>query len=116
MKHIIYTIKHKFELFRLWCRTDYMRKNVSIFRVIMHDMEKLILQCICGDKIATKIHRIYAGHHNITNHVTLCEAILDWECARFSKPDKPLNAVQTATKYYPEHLDKTKMIAILCKW
>ena len=32
--------------------------------------------------------------------------VIDWECARFTKPDKPLNARETLYKYYPELIDK----------
>jgi hypothetical protein len=28
--------------------------------------------------------------------------VIDWECARITKPDKPLNARETMEKYYPE--------------
>ena len=28
--------------------------------------------------------------------------VIDWECARFTKPDKPLNARQTLYTFYPE--------------
>ena len=30
------------------------------------------------------------------------EMIIDWECARFTKPDKPLDAYQTMKKFYPD--------------
>lgn len=32
--------------------------------------------------------------------------VIDWECARYTKPDKPLNAYDTLYKYYPELEDK----------
>ena len=28
--------------------------------------------------------------------------IIDWECARYTKPDKPLNAYDTLYKFYPQ--------------
>nr|DAU03052.1 MAG TPA: hypothetical protein [Caudoviricetes sp.] len=28
--------------------------------------------------------------------------VIDWECARYTKPDKPLNARKTLYKFYPE--------------
>jgi len=31
--------------------------------------------------------------------------IIDWECARYTKVDKPLNAYETLMKYYPEEVD-----------
>ena len=30
------------------------------------------------------------------------EMVLDWESARYTKPDKPLNAYDTLYKFYPE--------------
>lgn len=32
--------------------------------------------------------------------------VIDWECARYTKPDKPLNARETLAKFYPELTDK----------
>lgn len=37
--------------------------------------------------------------------------VIDWECARYTKPDKPLNARATLHKYYP-HLE-SKIAPIL---
>ena len=37
--------------------------------------------------------------------------IVDWECARYTKPDKPLNAYETLCKYYPQL--KSKLIGIM---
>lgn len=30
------------------------------------------------------------------------QRIIDWECARETKPDKPLNARETMYEYYPK--------------
>lgn len=75
-----------------------------------HDLLKSINVLIFGDRIATKLHRAYSGHHaheyadihcnvyrDIPNKI---EAAIDWESARFTKPEKPLNACQTWKKYY----------------
>jgi len=35
------------------------------------------------------------------NYIDYIEMILDWESARYTKPDKPLNAYDTLDKYYP---------------
>ena len=37
--------------------------------------------------------------------------VIDWECARFTKPDKPLDAYDTLYKFYP-HMDD-KILPIL---
>lgn len=95
-----------------------------------HDFVKMINVLIFGDKIATKLHRKFSRHHDhpvfiwvyvnnskdghlsrsghnekrwigrdIKNKV---EAAIDWESARFTKPEKPLNAYQTWKKYYSD--------------
>lgn len=77
----------------------------------MHDFVKMINILIFGDKIATKLHRTFSSHHDhlysdgintyrdIPNKI---EAAIDWESARFTKPNKPLNAYDTWIKYYPD--------------
>lgn len=68
-----------------------------------HDFLKMLNIAIFGDKIATKLHRRFSHHHlqngDIKNKI---EAAIDWESARFTKPDKPLNAFDTWKTFYPE--------------
>jgi hypothetical protein len=87
-----------------------------------HDFIKMINILIFGDKIATKLHRAFSSHHDqvvgevyryddqgkkvhirdvrdIENKV---EAAIDWESARFTKPDKPLTAYQCWKKHYQD--------------
>ena len=68
-----------------------------------HDLVKMCNVALFGDDIATKLHRKFSPHHlqngDIENKE---EAAIDWESARFTKPDKPLNAYETWKKYYPE--------------
>lgn len=78
----------------------------------MHDFVKMINILIFGDKIATKLHRAFSGHHaheyadihgNIYRDIpNKIEAAIDWESARFTKSGKPLNAYETWKKYYPD--------------
>lgn len=74
-----------------------------------HDFIKMINVFLFGDKIATKIHRKYSGHHdhmyasgmNVVRDIpNKIEAAIDWESARFTKPEKPLDAYDTWRKYY----------------
>lgn len=73
------------------------------FSFPFHDFVKMINVILFGDKIATRLHRRFSRHHlqngDIRNKI---EAAIDWESARFTKPDKPLNAVQTWRKYYSD--------------
>jgi len=108
------TIHHKIAIASLWIKNKSIQEDVSLLRIIFHDMEKLILIIILGDNLATKIHRKLAGHHIISSQKELAEAVLDWEVARITKPDKPLNARKTCLKYYA-HLN-TQVMQICDKW
>lgn len=90
----------------------------------MHDFVKMINILLFGDKIATKIHRKFSNHHAHMRYIRITydeglkvytkkqpygrfiknkiEAAIDWESARFTKPDKPLNAYETWKKYYSD--------------
>lgn len=70
-----------------------------------HDVLKGINILIFGDRLATKWHRQFSRHHlsPVTGDIhNKLEAAFDWESARFTKPEKPLNAVQTWRKYYSQ--------------
>lgn len=68
-----------------------------------HDLDKVFMYLFLGKKLASKLHRRFARHHyrqgDIINKV---EAAFDWESARYTKPDKPLDAYDTWRKYYPD--------------
>lgn len=89
-----------------------------------HDFIKMINVFIFGDKIATKLHRKFSNHHAHMRYIRITydeglkvytkkqlyerfiknkeEAAIDWESARFTKPDKPLDAYDTWKKYYSD--------------
>jgi len=94
---------HKNAILKLWITE---KTKVSLLRVIVHDLEKMILILILGDIIATKIHRRVARHHNIKTDKDFYEAYLDWASARHTKPEMQMDAIQTASKYHPELLQK----------
>lgn len=102
-----------------------------------HDFVKMINVFIFGDKIATKLHRKFSGHHaqsetylfaivkengwvypkyktrrDIKNKI---EAAIDWESARFTKPEKPLDAYDTWMNYYSD-IDMEKILKQLGFW
>ncbi len=68
-----------------------------------HDLDKVILYPFLGKTLTHKLHRMWSRHHyrngDIKNKV---EAMFDWESARYTKPDKPLDAYDTWKKYYPD--------------
>ena len=81
---------------------EFLKANISFTRALMHDTDKLIITLFFGCTIADSFHR-FAGHHkrNKMNYKEKVEAWNDWESARFTKPDKPLNAEETLKEYYP---------------
>lgn len=98
-----------------------------------HDFIKMINVFIFGDKIATKLHRRFSNHHAraIRQHYPVwtydsffyrtrdiknkIEAAIDWESARFTKPEKPLNAYDTWVKYYSD-IDMEDTLKLLGFW
>lgn len=70
-----------------------------------------------GDKIVNQWHQ---KHHptfctgddwkrNLkTSEIDWEQAIIDWECARITKPDKPLDAYDTLFKFYLEFINDAK--------
>ncbi len=94
-KYVQYTIKHRKALNEL--------AKTKGYSFPLHDLDKVILYPILGKTITHNLHRKLSNHHyhngDIKNKI---EAAFDWECARFTKPDKPLDAYDTWKKYYPD--------------
>ena len=80
-------------------------KEEVMKRYLVHDMDKVLMNLldIPGDEIK-KIHRSSKSHHYIDgkeySRIDYIEMIIDWESARYTKDDKPLNAKNTLIKYY----------------
>lgn len=102
-----------------------------------HDFLKMINVFIFGDKIATKFHRKFSNHHAHMSKIRIYyidylknyskvlpngrfiknkeEAAIDWESARFTKLDKPLDAYDTWKKYYSD-IDMEETLKKLGFW
>lgn len=96
--------------------------NILLWTSILldaHDKDKLrLLKSGVDPKEASHRHRNYAGHHLVLKKDTpiadwmvnkpwitwcyLIEAIVDFESAGLTKPDKPLNAQATVNTYYTD--------------
>lgn len=98
-----YTLSHKKEFLRV--ERELLGHNTT--RGLLHDSGKLLLLLFLPEKIVHNIHCKFARHHELRAHTQkdFIEMIIDWECARFTKPDKPLNARETLYKYYPHLAD-----------
>lgn len=113
--HIPYTWKH----YLAFLKTE--KRLLGSYKYKFHDWDKLCLFIICpwlGERIINQVHQKINRHHptytvgkewirqmKSPRIVNWEEAIIDWECARITKPDKPLNARDTLIKYYPEYKD-----------
>ncbi len=103
-----YTWWHKLAFLRI----ERQLLGHNTLRGYMHDIDKLLLlyplALITGHnkKWASHYHRKYNRHHTENRYTKTrrdyIEMIIDWECARYTKTDKPLNAYETMNKYYPE--------------
>ena len=80
-------------------------------RAIAHDVDKLVMYQMMDKEEASRWHTQTARHH-MTNGAPKTmydklEAILDYESAAYTKPDKPLNAFDTINMLF----NKGKMTA-----
>ena len=97
---IKYTMAHRKALNELAGRFGYSYP--------LHDLDKIFLYVIFGKKITGKIHRLYSKHHEHIDdsgyyHIEdKIQAAFDWECSRFTKPDKPMTAYEYWIKSCPE--------------
>jgi hypothetical protein len=119
-KHIPYTWYHYLAFL------DTEKKLLGYYKYKFHDLDKILMYIFLpflGTKRIKKIHKKFNKHHIIDyknqNECNYEEAIIDWECARFTKPDKQetarVNAEQSKFKngkHYPfllEELDKLNL-------
>lgn len=99
-----WTWKHKLAFLKV--EKELLGKNT--LRGYLHDADKLFLYLIFSKKRTHKIHRAYAKHH-IKNAITekdVTQMVIDWECGRFTKPNKPMNAYETLMSKYPNYREK----------
>lgn len=99
---VMYTIRHRSAFLRV--EKQLLGKNT--LSGYLHDIDKVFLYLILGVKLTHKLHQKWASHHVpqcMKNSKHIIEAIIDWQCAALTKPDKPLNARETLNKYYPKY-------------
>lgn len=106
-KHIPYTWKH----YRAFVALE--RELTGKVKHRFHDWDKLMMYIFLpwlGTERISAIHKDHSAHHpkgsdgsyKPLGHIDFYEAVIDWECAAATKPDKPLNARETMERYYPE--------------
>ena len=107
--YIIYTLKHKKAFLKI--EKQLLKRNT--LSGYLHDLDKVFLYLFLDKKTVQKIHRKHSKHHELkaSKEKHYIQMIIDWECARYTKPDKPLNAYDTLYKFYP-HLE-SKILPLL---
>lgn len=100
IKHIKYTYIHK----KAFLKVEKELTGSNSIRGLLHDVDKLILYPVLPKKIVSKMHRRFSRHHinSARTRNDFIEMMIDWESARFTKPDKPLDAQQTLFVLYPQ--------------
>ena len=70
---------------------------------VFHDVDKLFLYLVFTKKETSKIHRSYSRHHqgNHKRKKDIINAIIDWQSARITKPDKQETAREYLYQYIP---------------
>lgn len=90
--------------------SDIELKKELLKRAETHDMDKMISYLFCEKKYSSELHRKTAQHHMENDiqksYYDFVEAVIDYECAGYTKIDKPLNAYDTIQKYSPQHSDE----------
>lgn len=107
-KDFKYTWEHK----KCFLQMEKQLTGKITLKGIMHDVDKLFLYLVFTKKEVSKLHRKYAKHHT-NNHKTkddIVQAIIDWESARLSKPDKQESAKEYLLSYIPEHTNTYKEV------
>lgn len=102
-EYIEYTYLHRKVV--MYLANKYIKKDKEkiLKQIQYHDMDKLFMYLFYDKKDVSAMHRKLTSHHENEiekNYIDYIEMILDWESARYTKPDKPLNAYDTLYKYY----------------
>lgn len=114
-EYIKYTYKHRKIV--IYLAEKYIKEKMVLNQIKKHDIDKLFMYTFYDKKNISKIHRTLSNHHDNEKekiYTDYVEMVLDWESARYTKPDKPLNAYDTLYKYYP-HME-SKILPILRKF
>lgn len=94
----IYTYKHRkaFEYCARKLIHDPALREEILRRAMIHDMDKMVMYLFMDQKKAQEMHTATQPHHFENqlerSYEDIVEAVIDYECAPYTKPDKPLNA------------------------
>ena len=108
-EYMVYTYKHRKIV--MYLANKYIKgDNKKLLEHIKyHDLDKLFMYMFYDKKDVSIMHRKLSFHHDNDKPKTYedyVEMVLDWESARYTKPDKPLNAYDTLYRYFSHMEDK----------
>lgn len=112
---INYTIKHR----RAFRKVERELLGCNTFDGLTHDLGKLLLLIFCPFISMNKIkkyHKNTARHHNAVTRMDYIQKIIDYECARYTKPDKPMTArewVENTKSRYADEEEYKRLTNVL---
>ena len=105
--HQNYTLNHKQAVIAMYMELcDRINPNGQITvpsSIVYHDTDKLVTYALLPKDEASAMHKRLAPHHmgNQRSPADIIDTVIDYESARFTKPDKPENAWGTVCGKYP---------------
>lgn len=103
-----YKIRYSLEHRKAFLDLEKKLLGKNTIRGYLHDVDKIILYHFLPTEFVHTCHQWWSKHHErrAKVHNDFVQMVIDWECARFTKPDKPLDAYDTLYKFYPHMEDK----------
>ncbi len=111
----IYTYRHRraFEYCVKKLVHDPLMCERMLERARYHDMDKMLMYLFFDQETAQRLH-VQSMPHHLENSCEkseedLLETVIDYECAPYTKPDKPLNAYDFVSRLYDMKLLDAEM-------
>ena len=103
-----YKIRYSLEHRKAFLSLEKKILGKNTIRGYLHDVDKIILYHFLPTEFVHTCHQWWSKHHErrAKTHDDFVQMVIDWECARFTKPDKPLDAYDTLYKFYPHMEDE----------
>lgn len=103
-----YKIRYSLEHRKAFLALEKKLLGKNTIRGYLHDVDKIILYHFLPTEFVHTCHQWWSKHHErrAKTHNDFVQMVIDWECARITKPDKPLDAYDTLYKFYPHMEDK----------
>ena len=111
LEYCKYTYRHRKAFYYVVNKIikDETIKKEMLKRARFHDLDKMTLYMFFEKKMSSQYHRNLSSHHLENNlpktFYDYLESIIDFECAGYTKPDKPLNAYDTIEKIFKNQID-----------